>query len=85
MAEEKVHEEFLYYLAHQDELVREYNGKVIVLHDHKVFGTYDSEGEAHRDVIGRIELGSFIIQRCSPGQRDYTFRMPFIGRFYKTK
>lgn len=72
--EDKVHEEFLYYLAHQDELVELYNGKVIVLHDHEVAGAYGSYGEAHREAIKRFPIGSYLLQLCTPGDRAYTIR-----------
>ena len=33
--------EFNYYLQHQDELVKEYDGKYIVIKDNAVAGVYD--------------------------------------------
>lgn len=74
MAEDIVHKEFLYYLAHQDELVEQYNGKVIVLHQHQVVGVYGSYGEAHLEAIKQYEPGKFILQLCSPGPEAYTIR-----------
>lgn len=74
MAEDIVHSEFLYYLAHQDELVEKYNGKVIVLYHHKVVGAYASYGEAHLEAIKQCEPGKFILQLCTPGPDAYTVR-----------
>jgi hypothetical protein len=65
-------DEFQYYLEHQDELVRRFNGKVIVLKDHQVIGSFDSEGEAVREVSKQHELGTFLVQRCEPGTEAYT-------------
>lgn len=74
MAEDRVHEEFLYYLAHQDELVRQYNGKVIVLHNHEVVGAYSTRSEAYWAAVKRFPLGTFCIQLCTPGTEAYTIR-----------
>ena len=43
---EKLEKEFDYYLKHQDELVKKYNGKFIVIKDADVIGAFDSELEA---------------------------------------
>lgn len=64
--------EFKYYLDHQDELVKKYNGKVIVLKDSKVIGTYDSELEAVKETTKKHKLGTFLVQKCEPGTESYT-------------
>lgn len=74
MARDIVHEEFLYYLAHQDELVEKYNGKVIVLVNHKVVGAFASNTEAYWAAVKQYELGTFCIQLCTPGPAAYTIR-----------
>ncbi len=74
MAEDIVHEEFLYYLAHQDELVEKYNGKVIVLVNHEVVGAYESNSEAYWAAVKKYPLGTFCIQLCTPGPDAYTIR-----------
>ena len=38
--------EFEYYVEHQDELVRKYNGKILVIKNKKVIGVFDNEIEA---------------------------------------
>ena len=65
-------DEFEFYLAHQDELVVEYDGKVIVLKNHEVIGAYDSPGEAYIETKKAHEPGTFLIQRVSPGTEAYT-------------
>ena len=65
-------DEFEYYLAHQDELVADYDGKVIVLKSHQVLGEYDSEGDAYIETKKAHEPGTFLIQRVSPGTEAYT-------------
>ena len=65
--------EFKYYLDNQDELVKEYNGKVIVIVGEKVIKSYSSKIEAYEDSIKSFESGTFLIIMCSPGSDNYTF------------
>ena len=64
--------EFDYYLAHQDAMVELYNGRVIVLKDCVVIGAYDNYGDAVLETEKQHELGTFLVQRVSPGPGDYT-------------
>lgn len=65
-------DEFEYYLAHQDEMVAQYDGQVIALKGHEVIGVYPDERTAHVEAGKTHEPGTFIIQRVSPGEKDYT-------------
>lgn len=69
---EKLEKEFNYYLEHQDELIREYNGKFVVIKDDAVIGEYESELEAVEETSKRHELGTFLVQKCVPGSESYT-------------
>ena len=69
---EKLEKEFKYYLEHQDELVKKYNGKFIVIKDCKVIGVFDSELEAVEKTAEKYELGTFLVQKCEPGAESYT-------------
>ena len=64
--------EFDYYLEHQDELVDEYDGKVIVVKDGKVLGSYETHTEAIVETQKHHELGTFLVQAVSPGTENYT-------------
>lgn len=64
--------EFQYYLDHQAELVEKYNGKTLVIIDEKVVGIYENEEDAYFDSIKKYEPGKFLMQKCSPGNTDYT-------------
>ena len=66
--------EFDYYLAHQDELVEKYNGRVIVIKDGKVLGDYESQIEAVMETKRTHEMGTFLVQAVSPGPEAYTQR-----------
>jgi len=64
--------EFEYYLEHQEELVKKYNGKFIVIKGGKVIGEYDSPLEAVEKASEKYELGTFLVQKCEPGSESYT-------------
>ena len=65
-------DQFQYYLDHQIDLLKNYDGKFVVIKDFEVVSAYDTEIEAYLDSIKKYELGTFIIQKCSPGDKDYT-------------
>lgn len=64
--------EFEYYLKNQDDLVKKYNGKYIVIKDSQVIGDYDNELEAIRKTMEKYELGTFLVQKCEPGNESYS-------------
>jgi hypothetical protein len=64
--------EFEYYIEHQKELVKKYNGKFIVIKNNSVLDTYDSELEAYNETLKSHELGTFLIQHCLPGKESHT-------------
>ena len=68
MAESPLLKEFNYYLAHQDELVRLYSGKFIVIKDGQVLGAYDDELFAVTETIKTEEAGTFLVQLVLPGE-----------------
>lgn len=68
---EQLEKEFKYYMAHQDELVKQYNGRFIVIKDSQVIGVYDSEFEAINETAKQHELGTFLVQKCEPGTSSY--------------
>ena len=65
-------EEFEHYIAHQDEYVEQYDGKVIVLKDGKVLGVYDDDLDAVSETKKLHELGTFLVQRVSKGDAAYS-------------
>jgi Family of unknown function (DUF5678) len=64
--------EFEYFKTHQDELVKEYNGKYIVIRGQEVVGAYSSELAALEDAKKKFDLGTFLIQLVTPGDSSYT-------------
>lgn len=64
--------EFKYYLKNQIDLVKKYNGKSIVIKGEEVIGAYDNKADAYFETQKENEIGTFLIQECSPGNMSYT-------------
>ncbi len=64
--------EFQFYIDHQDEMVAQFNGKTIAIKDQQVLGAFDSTIEAVRETQKEHALGTFLVQRVSPGPEAYT-------------
>lgn len=65
--------EFQYYLDHQEELLKKYNGKVIVIIGERVIGAFNTKQEAYLNSIKKYEPGTFLIIECTPGKDSYTY------------
>ncbi len=65
-------EDFKWYVKNQEELLKEYNGKVLAIKNEKVLGAYGTEIEALTETTKQHDQGTFIIQKCTPGDQDYT-------------
>jgi hypothetical protein len=72
MSNSNLQKQLEYFKDHQDELVKKYKGKFLVIKDQAVQGVYDTEIEAYTDAKNKFELGTFLIQQCLPGQESYT-------------
>ncbi len=72
MADNNLQKQLEYFKSHQEELVKKYEGKFLVIKDQEVQGVYDTEMEAYTNAKKKFELGSFLIQQCLPGQESYT-------------
>jgi hypothetical protein len=64
--------EFQFYLDHQDELVKKYDGKFIVIKGGKVLGAYDDELTAITETEKSEKIGTFLVQKVSKGESAYT-------------
>ena len=65
-------QEFDYYLAHQGELVKQHNGRFVVIKGRGVIGVYDDIGTAVRETAKTHEMGTFLVQKVEPGEGAYT-------------
>jgi hypothetical protein len=72
MMAKKLEQDFQYFLDHKDELVEKYNGRYVVIKNCKVIGDYDNELTAISETTKSFELGTFIVQKCEPGEESYT-------------
>jgi len=64
--------EFKYYIENQNKLVKRYNNKYVVIKNKKVIGVYDSEVKAVQETSKNEPLGTFLVQKCTPGKESYT-------------
>ena len=72
MKNDSLEKDFQYFIDHQNELVRQYAGRFIVIKNQKVIGVYDSEIQAFTETQKQHQLGTFIIQECKRGSEIYT-------------
>jgi len=70
---EKLQEEFNFYVTNQDELLKKYNGKYLVIIGKEVLGAFDTFEIAYSEASQKHKPGSFLIQFCSPGSEDYSY------------
>lgn len=64
--------EFQYYLDNQEILLKKFQGRFIVIKNEKVIGDYSTEIDALMVTQENHEVGTFLIQKCTPGETDYT-------------
>lgn len=72
MTDNKLAKELEFFKQNQDDLVKSYDGRFLVIKDGQVQGDYDSEMEAYTAAKEKFELGTFLIQQCLPGESTYT-------------
>lgn len=72
--------EFKYYIDHQDELVKKYNGRIVVIIGESVIGDYATNREAYYETSKTHPVGTFLMQLCTPGKEAYT--VTFHSRVY---
>jgi len=64
--------EFQYYLDNQNNLVKKYDGRYVVIVGEKVVGDYADYSQVLSHSLKKYEMGTFLIQKCFPGDKDYT-------------
>jgi len=64
--------EFKYYRDNQNELLKKYNNRVLVIMGGKVVGDYDNFEKALFQSAKKYELGTFLVQECTEGEDAYT-------------
>ena len=74
-AEESVgslQDEFKFYLENQDDFLKRYEGRFIVIKNRKVLGSYESEIEAYKEIQKEHQLGTCLIQLVQEGENSYS-------------
>ena len=61
--------EYAYFKQHQDELVRKYEGRFIVVVGEAVVADYDDDREAYLQSKAKYGAGKFLIQQCLPADQ----------------
>ena len=67
-----LNKEFEWYKKHQEELLKSYNGKVLAIKNQKVLGAFDDYLDAYDEISKNHEVGTFLLQECTPGVEAYT-------------
>jgi hypothetical protein len=65
-------QQFQWYLDHQDELVKQYNGKYLVISGKAIVYSSENKEDACQKGLEMVGAGKFIVQLCTPGTEDYT-------------
>lgn len=68
----QLEKEFKYYLENQNNFVRQYNGKCVVIKESQVLGVFDDEIEAVNETSKEHKIGTFLVQRVTEGAEAYT-------------
>jgi hypothetical protein len=64
--------EFQYYLDNQNELLKKYSGRFLVIMGGEVVGDYGTFDDAYFKSIEKYKIGTFLIQECTEGDEAYT-------------
>jgi hypothetical protein len=72
--------EFKYYREQQNELLKKYNNRFVVIVGTEVVGAYDTFEEALFKTAKNYAPGTFLIQECTEGEDAYT--QTFHSRVY---
>jgi hypothetical protein len=65
-------EELNFFIKNQDDLVKRYSGKALVIKGQELCGVYDTPLEAYAQLQHDNQLGKAMIQICQPGPAAYT-------------
>ncbi len=72
--EPNLKDEFQFYLDNQENFVKKYFSKYIVIKEKKVIGRYDSQQEAITKTIkDGNEVGTFLVQQCIKGNVELKY------------
>ena len=61
-----------FFIANQNEFVKKYRGKSLVIIGEELIGVFESPLIAYIEVQKEHPIGTFMIQPCIPGSEAYT-------------
>ena len=64
-------EDFAWFKEHYTDFQKKYGESFIAIKTKKILGVYDSYGNGGRETAKTEELGTFIVQECSPDYNAY--------------
>lgn len=64
--------ELNFFIRNQEELVKNYRGKVLVIQGDQIIATYGNHVDAYFETIKTHAPGTFAIQHCEAGPEAYT-------------
>ena len=70
-----------YFKENQEELVKKFDGKQLVIHERDVVAAFDTVGEAFDFGCKTYGAGNFSIQRCVAGESAYTCEVSTVYSF----
>ena len=68
-------EDFAWFKEHYTDFQKKYGESFIAIKNKKILGVYDSYGNGVRETVKTEELGTFIVQECSPGYNVYQWNI----------
>ena len=75
--------EYQYFLKHKDTLLKEYEGKFIIIIGNEVIGSHPSREKALKEASSKYDMGTFLIQKVSRGEDDVIQRFSSRVSFHK--
>ncbi len=72
--DDKLSKDFHYYLANQDELLKKYEGRYLVIVNCEVMDDFIDMDTAIKESSKKYGWGNFLLQYCSKGDSAYTQR-----------
>ena len=63
---ETLSQQVKYFRTVQERLAREHHGEVVLIHNNRVDGFFDTDIEAYTAAKEKYEPGSFLIRKCIP-------------------
>lgn len=72
---------FDYYVEHQSELVKKYNGEYVVIVGQEVVGHFKTLDEAFNFANKKYQPGEFLLHQVGEGSENYTTTISRIGSY----